>query len=311
MKTEKRDSAENYQKATEAYPYIYQIEITENCNLKCPACYRTHREGYKSETITLDLINKIVDNGYLVNTPYTELQMSGEPLLVRHIDRIIKKIKSVDVMIGMSTNGSIVTDQAINTINTLDCLTISTDSFIQEHYERSRFPQKFDKFKHNLEIILNKINPKSLVYIQLLKTQYTDEFEESVKRLKDFLSSHNLDKPNVFIRHVDDCFDNMINGTNNNVDSEICINPFTSASIKADGTIVPCCYDFSKRIPLGNLHKQTLSEIWEGRAYTRLRESFINNDRHEMCKECPYKSPMKMMYIFSNDLIKHKMRLMK
>ena len=53
---------------------------------------------------------------------------------------------------------------------------------------------------------------------------------------------------------------------------EFCLVGWYSATVNANGDVVPCCVlQDRKTAVLGNLNKQTLSEVWHGEPYERLR----------------------------------------
>lgn len=122
-------------------PYIYQIETTERCNLQCPTCLNPMMEG--KGDISFELVEHIVEKGYLQNTLYTELQMAGEPLLYKRLHDVIETIRGTDTMVGLSTSLSVMNKAAMETINALDCVTISFDVFDEAAYEKSRYPMRF------------------------------------------------------------------------------------------------------------------------------------------------------------------------
>jgi radical SAM protein with 4Fe4S-binding SPASM domain len=67
-----------------------------------------------------------------------------------------------------------------------------------------------------------------------------------------------------------------------------CNVPWEKVSVTWDGEAVPCCYDYDKKYPLGNVKSQTLPEIWNGEKMRKLRQEFIDNDvRNPLCRACP------------------------
>lgn len=62
-----------------------------------------------------------------------------------------------------------------------------------------------------------------------------------------------------------------------------CIAPWKAISVNSLGDVLPDGV-FLKR--LGNLHDQTLKEIWEGELWQKLRESHIEFTNHEGCTNC-------------------------
>ena len=58
-------------------------------------------------------------------------------------------------------------------------------------------------------------------------------------------------------------------------------------SIAWDGDVVPCCFDYDKKIVLGNIENETLSEIWNGTKMHDLRREFITNHVcNSLCRNC-------------------------
>jgi radical SAM protein with 4Fe4S-binding SPASM domain len=60
-----------------------------------------------------------------------------------------------------------------------------------------------------------------------------------------------------------------------------------SATILADGSVVPCCYDFNARRVMGNISNESLREIWHNKKYHLFRCQ-IKEDREkiELCATC-------------------------
>ncbi len=64
------------------------------------------------------------------------------------------------------------------------------------------------------------------------------------------------------------------------------------AWVSAEGRFDPCCAPDSLRRTLGyfgNLHEQTLREIWQGESYRHLRETYHN---YPLCRSCNMRRPL-------------------
>lgn len=287
------------------YPVIYQIEMTEKCNFNCPMCINDRIK--QKRNASKELIDTIVDRGYLRNTLYTEFQFSGEPTIAPNLEYAIDRVRQTGVMTGLSTNLSTVRKK-IDMLNKLDCLTVSLDVFDRELYEQSRFPNKFYEFKENLEFLLENISSKVLVQIQLLKTEWTlPKYEQGKMNLEAWMYYRDFSNmPNVMVREVEDCFLSYHDDANAPKNFEMCLNPFLTVSIKADGTVVPCCFDFLKDLPLGNILEDDLLDIWNGKEVFRLRNQHKGQAwLPKKCKECYARSPIIFM---QNEIIPALMR---
>jgi MoaA/NifB/PqqE/SkfB family radical SAM enzyme/GT2 family glycosyltransferase len=63
-------------------------------------------------------------------------------------------------------------------------------------------------------------------------------------------------------------------------------NPWETAHVLSNGDVVAC--EVLDNIPLGNLHQQSISEIWHGKPYQNFRERYHLGEIAE-CRGCPWK----------------------
>jgi radical SAM protein with 4Fe4S-binding SPASM domain len=63
-------------------------------------------------------------------------------------------------------------------------------------------------------------------------------------------------------------------------------NPWETAHVLANGDVVPC--EVHDRSPVGNLARQTLAEIWGGKAYEGFRQGYHTGEL-AACRSCPWK----------------------
>jgi MoaA/NifB/PqqE/SkfB family radical SAM enzyme/GT2 family glycosyltransferase len=63
-------------------------------------------------------------------------------------------------------------------------------------------------------------------------------------------------------------------------------NPWETAHVLSNGDVVAC--EVLDKIPLGNLQRQSLSEIWHGNSYRSFRDHYQRGDVPE-CRACPWK----------------------
>jgi len=67
----------------------------------------------------------------------------------------------------------------------------------------------------------------------------------------------------------------------------VCLQPFFTIQIKPDGKVVPC-YSIVYPEILGDCNKQTLTEIWHGKAFNCFRYRMLEGVKTvcEICREC-------------------------
>ena len=57
-------------------------------------------------------------------------------------------------------------------------------------------------------------------------------------------------------------------------------------TIWSDGTVSPCCATFGRNIPIGNVEKNSISELWSSKNISSIRDSFKENSPNSVCKTC-------------------------
>jgi radical SAM protein with 4Fe4S-binding SPASM domain len=66
-----------------------------------------------------------------------------------------------------------------------------------------------------------------------------------------------------------------------------CSFPWVNMTVTWDGDVVPCCFDYNKKLVLGNALSHTLSYIWNDAPMRGLRHEFITNKvTNALCKNC-------------------------
>lgn len=293
----------------ESVPYISKIELTEDCQLKCPGCPTGLLTPNGKSDIPLDLLQKIVDNNWLRNTTYVEIMLSGEATLHKNFSEAIDIVKSSGVMVGISTN--LVDRKKIPALCKLDSITVSMDVFNAEGYEISRPPMKFDRLIDNIKELVETANESTVIYLQLLRTPFTEKyFHQSIMDAQEFIKS--LNKPNVVLRYVSDCFGEVMGRTDIATPSKMCTTPFTACVIKSSGSVHPCGYCFTGKeegMILGNIHTDTLENIWKGEPIKTLRKAHqLQENLPPRCIQCADKNRSNHVFQtnISVDILRHR-----
>jgi len=277
-------------------PEIYQIEICSVCNFNCIMCPKELYSREKdSKLINPELIESMIDRGELEGSYLIELQMTGEPLLHPDIQSIIDLIKTTGVMVGLSTNGHLLTDKFVmNRLRGLDYITISLDSVSERRNIRKGFNKSFEEwYEENLKDSIYALSfQETTIDIQFIDLPgYEREIAEFSSIATEILSL-------VTIRTVPEGYFTLVHqGLYPALDKGICLNPFLSVSIQSQGHVVPCCFAWGDDYIYGDIEKQSLKEIWNHEKVKLLRAAHqyrpLANDHllPEMCKRCYMRSP--------------------
>ena len=74
-------------------------------------------------------------------------------------------------------------------------------------------------------------------------------------------------------------------------DRDFCDHVENTITVRSDGDVVPCCFDLTSKLVMGNVMTETLSNIWDGVPYQRLRESIAKRDFYSICRTCAVVKP--------------------
>lgn len=270
-------------------PEIYQIEVTNACNFTCDFCPRDLPEVRRPDTfIDLELVRTIAARD-LGGSYFVEFQLAGEPTLHRDLNAIIEAFRG-KVMTGLSTNGSSMHAHRVwQGLLALDYLTISVDSV--EDYERVRPGGKWARLVDNIDFLLMQKGDRAFPAIDLQLIEFP-----GVERQRDLLlelAEKRGWSKHVNVRRIPDCFLSMTREMKQIRKKELCLNPWMSVTVQADGDVTPCCFSFGKDVVYGNLKHQSLEEIWSTSAELhKFRDEHLSGTLRPVCEKCYERSPV-------------------
>ena len=135
------------------FPLHLDIEVTSNCNLKCPFCATTYSK-FNNGYMKWETAKKILDEAGEKGLYACKFNFRGEPLLHKELGRFIKYAKDNGIIdVFFNTNAVFLTEEkAKMLIDTgLDRLTISFEGFDKTVYERNRVGANFEEVVANVE----------------------------------------------------------------------------------------------------------------------------------------------------------------
>lgn len=275
---------------TSKYPIHIDLESSTCCQLKCIACPH-HKMKRKNELMDLSLVEKVAKEikGKGLKTSY--LHRIGEPLLNDKIFDMIDLIAGAGVRTSISTNGLLLHKFKKEILSSrLSELTLCLDGVEKSTYEKYRVGAKFEEVLFNIFDFLSDWSiKKSKIHVQLqciIMGQSNKEiakFRELFTKFQTRGSFEILVKPySTFAGRVPDL------PGNTPVRRQFCDKPFRELSVGVDSNCSICCRDFENFMVLGNVKKQTIYEIWNGKEYQRIRDLFRRGKQGELllCKNC-------------------------
>jgi len=295
---------------THAMPSKIWIEPTNACNAHCPLCPTGTGESTRQKSILpiasfIKIVNEIA--------PFTQsmnLWDLGEPFLHPQIFTMIRYAEDKNIRTRISTNGTVFyhSDNADAILaSKLSDLIVSLDGASQKTFERYRIGIDFDRVIEGLRKLMSLKQLKHSVFPnvvwQFIAMKHNQDEIEIARTLAlslgmvFSLKTVNLD----MINNKKDKTTFLPNDLNlsryNTIENEKytlkkqrqneCKLLWYSLMVNADGYVIPCCYDYSEDLILGQVFRQSIKEIWDGVPMQLLRNR-IQENRMSIppCKVC-------------------------
>src|SRR6201996_6233214 len=126
-------------------PVCLYLETTNRCNLLCTTCPRTYEELEPPADMSWELFTSIVDQ--VPQLQRAVLHGVGEPMLVKHLPRMIRYLKDRGTYVLFNTNGTLLNPKKFpELIETgLDELRVSLDAADRKSYRAYRGKDFFNR----------------------------------------------------------------------------------------------------------------------------------------------------------------------
>ena len=266
------------------FPLLVGVETVDFCNYSCRHCYRAHTSGTKA-CIDFQVFKKIVNEGKQYNLPCLIFGGGSEPMLNSGIMRMIKYAldnRVMDVILG--TNGTKLTQENIDQMIEwgLTRLAVSLDADTPKTYKKVRGGnlgkiEVMIRYAYERREELGRKLPIIRVSFVVTDENYS-EIPDFIKKWK-----HIADKIDL-----QDCIDfkNVDNLKDIEIEEMYCPMPWNRMNIWANGDISPCCTFYGKHLIFGNIHKNTIKEVWDSPQVKKLRDSLVTGNYYKACKNC-------------------------
>ena len=90
-------------------PVCLYLETTNRCNLLCTTCPRTYEELEPPADMSWELFRSIVDQ--IDDLSRAVLHGVGEPMLVKHLPRMVRYLKDRGTYVLFNTNGTVLNER--------------------------------------------------------------------------------------------------------------------------------------------------------------------------------------------------------
>lgn len=296
------------------------LEVTKRCNLRCAHCYLSAGEKGNNE-LTLDeiktVLKSIKDSGGI-----SVAIGGGEPLLRDDLVEIIEYASSLDLLILLGTNGTLIDEEMASLLSKLPIkIQISLDGATKKTHESIRGKDSFDLTVKGIDYLVNKGKGKDIVIaftpmkpnvnevsdiidfaldrqipvIQFPPLTSSGRAKQRWKELKlsdeeTLLFWELVAKRSVELRGkldlLADCFSTNLSKVG--VPHRCSIG--TQFRIDPEGYVYPCqCFHYGSEYCLGNIKKESLESIVSGQKIIEIKDvCFQRPLKIDKCKRCKW-----------------------
>lgn len=252
-------------RAAAFYPDVppISLELTSQCNLKCPYCTNPILPRQQEKpNISWSLLEKLVDECAGGRHNLSQLHGTGEPLLWDRLEEAVALIKSRKAGDGMfATNGTLLTERRIATLLQagMTALRVSLDSLDERIYAATR-GAKLSKVIANVQGLIRAMPADFSLTIILMNHKDQEIGARDVAKFHELFGV----SPQVRLEIVE----NGITVASPNdyrrshVQAHNCWRPMSWFTITYQGQVSLCCSDQVAMHVLGDVNRQTIDEIW-------------------------------------------------
>ncbi|NMM47761.1 radical SAM/SPASM domain-containing protein [Marinigracilibium pacificum] len=273
------------------------LEISNICNVQCSFCPVVEKDKKIMNLVEFEDILKQV-------APLAEticLHLLGEPLAHPKFTDIIKICEQYNTQVDLTTNGILIKryKELLANSKSIRQINFSLQAFKDNFPERDIDPYLlpiFDFVKY-----ANETRPELFINFRLwnqesnasnnedIFSKIESYFEISINRNIELGLIKSKKVWNKLYLNFDSRFEWPSFSLPNQGNTGRCHGTISHIGIHADGSVVPCCLDKNAVINLGNLHKNSLTEIINSDRFKNMRDGFLNGVLvEELCHHCSF-----------------------
>tara|TARA_B110000881_G_scaffold140826_1_gene124170 strand:+ start:100 stop:1077 length:978 start_codon:yes stop_codon:yes gene_type:complete len=256
------------------YPLNVLVEVVNKCNLECIMCLSSHRKG-DTKVISNETISKLLTEFKENNLPALMFGAGDEPLMFSDIDQMWKEANLSGIMdIFIFTNGTLLNEDMCKKIleHEVSRVYISLDAATEETYQKIRLTNKkineevtgnqklkiineeqnsLQSIENNIKKLIEMRDARNLQLPQIrvsYTVQYKNKHEinmfkekwENVVDFIEFQETQNIQFDKLATLSETERWKRRQPMYKKNYKKD-CKAPFHSATVWADGSVIPCC----------------------------------------------------------------------
>lgn len=287
-------------------PFVVHIDPCGACNFTCNFCPCNVSDDKREERyklMPLDLFKQIIDDicTFPEQVKVICLYAFGEPLLNKDIFEMARYIKERQACreVRIATNGSRLCPEVNQKLvdSGVDLIRISVEALDAQGYQEvCGYQIDYDRFVDNIRDLHERGKGRTKVSAKIVNA--TLKSHEDVERF------YSIYKPITDFTFVEDTlavwpgFDECVLPENSTVQSDNwiwkrdhhvrCSSPLTMLAVHSNGVVSPCAQDWNMEIPLGDVHRDKLTDIWRSEKLKQFCLMQLERNRNQIpvCCNC-------------------------
>lgn len=193
-------------KSNDDIGYNVVLNLTDNCNLRCPYCFN---ESCSSKLSTIRTTDDVLsDIAYLSNININTITLSGgEPFLFegKELILIINEAKKIAKRVGVNTNGTIIPKEFEEIIKLCDTISVSLDGNNEHNNSATRGKGSFQRTINFIERVAD-IDCSAKLWLSVTASKYNYQY---VPQILDIAKRYQIDMGVNFIFEIGSALDNV------------------------------------------------------------------------------------------------------
>lgn len=288
-----------------AQPYVLLVDPSSLCNLRCKWCpsgydYMIAETRRAQQIMPFELFEALVRQAAEFGAPFRVLRLykEGEPLVNPRFEEMVglAKRSGCFTRIDTTTNGLLLTpDRNRRLVQAgIDQINISVNGVSAEQMYRHTGRQvDFQAYVRNIQDLCEH-RGTCTIYIKSIQDVLSEEEQETFFRLfgeladRVYLERLSPAWPDFDVSRSGYSFAEIGNYGQPLEDRMVCPYLFYIMVINSDGTVSTCVGDWKHRQVVGDIHSNSLKEIWQGEEQRRCQLAHLRGEKDslELCQVC-------------------------
>lgn len=288
-----------------AQPYVLLVDPSSLCNLRCRWCPSGYdaliaQTGRAQQVMPFALFQKIVEQAAEFEAPFRVLRLykEGEPLVNHQFEEMVRLAKQSGCFsrIDTTTNGLLLNPERNRRMIEagIDQINISVNGVDEEQmYKHTGRQVDFQAYVRNIRDLCEH-RGNCTIYIKSIQDVLTESERERFFHLfgemadRVYLERLSPAWPDFDVAQSGYSFGAIGNYGQPLEQRKVCPYIFYIMVINSDGTVSTCVGDWKHHQIVGDIHTQSLKEIWQGEKQRHYQLAHLRGrkDNLELCRVC-------------------------